>query len=241
MIEFGKTLRLAREAKGYSVSQLAEATRMINQTIEDLENENFTRIAAPIYGRGFVKLYCEEVGLDPKPMIAEFMEIFNGNRELGIKERPVAQPVPDAADADEMPKEDVPEPSADEPPPAKSFAAGQSALYSGNFLGGEMEVSPSAPPAAQTAKAKLSRYASPLRETSLPSIPPTAWRIATLAAGAILLLWALAMGFKALYRATSGAETSSAAEEETRPVKATAGVPAASEREKVEVPPLYVD
>ena len=85
MIEFGKTLRLAREAKGYSVSQLAEATRMINQTIEDLENENFTRIAAPIYGRGFVKLYCEEVGLDPKPMIAEFMEIFNGNRELGIK------------------------------------------------------------------------------------------------------------------------------------------------------------
>ena len=80
MIEFGKTLRLAREAKGYTVSQLAEMTRMIHQTIEDLENENFTRIAAPIYGRGFVKLYCEAVGLDPKPMIAEFMEIFSGNR-----------------------------------------------------------------------------------------------------------------------------------------------------------------
>ena len=73
MIEFGKTLRAAREAKGYTVSQLAEATRLMHQVVEDLENENFTRIPAPIYGRGFVKLYCEAVGLDS----AESHLIFN--------------------------------------------------------------------------------------------------------------------------------------------------------------------
>lgn len=87
MIEFGKTLKDAREAKGYSISQIADMTRMMSSIVEGLENEDFSRIAAPIYGRGFVKLYCEAVGLDPKPLVAEFMEIFNGNREPSIRER----------------------------------------------------------------------------------------------------------------------------------------------------------
>ena len=75
MTEFGKTLREAREAKGYTVSQLADITRVMRQIIEDMEEERFTRIAAPIYGRGFVKLCCEALGIDPKPMVAAYMEL----------------------------------------------------------------------------------------------------------------------------------------------------------------------
>ena len=92
MIEFGATLRAAREAKGYTVAQIAEITHMAPSTVDDLEREDFSRIAAPIYGRGFVKLYCEAVGLDPKPIVAEFMDIYNGNRDTTIKERPVQPP-----------------------------------------------------------------------------------------------------------------------------------------------------
>ena len=69
MIEFGATLRAAREAKGYTIAQIAEATHMAPSTVEDLEKEDFSRIAAPIYGRGFVKLYCETVGLDTKQFV----------------------------------------------------------------------------------------------------------------------------------------------------------------------------
>ena len=100
MIEFGKTLRAAREAKGLSVANIAEATHMLVRIVEGLENEDFSALPAPIYGRGFVKLYCEQVGLDPKPMIAEFMEIYNGAKDLGIREKtiapkaPVAEPPP---------------------------------------------------------------------------------------------------------------------------------------------------
>ena len=86
MMEFGSTLRAAREARGLTVGQVADTTHMAPSTVEDLEKEDFSRIAAPIYGRGFVKLYCEAVGLDPKPLIAEFMDIFNGNRDTGIKD-----------------------------------------------------------------------------------------------------------------------------------------------------------
>jgi len=91
-MEFGKTLRLAREAKGYTIAQLAETTRLAPALINDLENEELGQIAAPIYGRGFIKLYCEAVGIDPKPLINEFMEILNGNRDPHIKERGVHEP-----------------------------------------------------------------------------------------------------------------------------------------------------
>lgn len=97
MIEFGKTLRDAREAKGYSVSQIAEMTRMMHQVVEDLEAENFTRIPAPIYGRGFVKLYCEAVGIDAKPLVEEYMAIQSGAREATIRVRSVDMPPPDPA------------------------------------------------------------------------------------------------------------------------------------------------
>jgi len=95
MIQFGKTLREAREAKGFTIAQIAEQTHMMSATVQDLENEDFTRLAAPIYGRGFVKLYCEAVGLDPKPLVAEFMDLYNGNHEPTIRERPVSPQVPE--------------------------------------------------------------------------------------------------------------------------------------------------
>ena len=85
MIPFGETLRLAREEKGLSTKDIAEATNLLVQHIESLEREDFSRIAAPIYGRGFVKLYCEAVGLDPKPLIEAFMDIYSGNRAPTIK------------------------------------------------------------------------------------------------------------------------------------------------------------
>ena len=239
MIEFGKTLRLAREAKGYTISQLAEATHMIHQTIEDLENENFSRIAAPIYGRGFVKLYCEAVDLDPKPMVAEFMEIFSGNRELGIKERTIAptsvaetdscatiQNQEDASDSIET--FFIPEPIAPEPPKSRITMPMQADPIGTGFGDGATAEEP------KKQKISLARYAAPLREASLPSIPPTVWRISALAIGAILALWLMMTGLKALYKATSGTK-------EATTIPAESAETANTERAKVDVPPLYVD
>ena len=96
----GETLRLAREEKGQTISQVAESTRMMVQIVEDLEREDFRRIAAPIYGRGFIKLYAEHLGLDTEPLIREFMEIYTGSRPPQVArrsvdsspDRPTAQP-----------------------------------------------------------------------------------------------------------------------------------------------------
>ena len=108
---FGETLRAAREAKGLTTSQIAAKTRMLVQIVEEMENEDFHRIAAPIYGRGFVKLYAECVDLDPLPLVKEFMDIYEGRRAPIVRTRDVPVQAPPPA------PEPVPEPIP-EPPPA---------------------------------------------------------------------------------------------------------------------------
>lgn len=76
----GKELRNARLKKKLTASEVAAATRMKVQIVEDIEREDFSRIAAPIYGKGFIKLYAEHVGLDPKPLVDEYTSRFVGSK-----------------------------------------------------------------------------------------------------------------------------------------------------------------
>ena len=233
MMEFGSTLRAAREARGLTVGQVADTTHMAPSTVEDLEKEDFSRIAAPIYGRGFVKLYCEAVGLDPKPLIAEFMDIFNGNRDTGIKERPVA--TPSAAPKAQEPIAVAPEPVA-EPEPAFAEPELPAAPEPEPDL-----FAPLSPAATEPAKARLSRYAAPISQ-SLANEPaarfpsPAVWRISALACIAIVILWLGALGIRALYRATStpagdASPTDSPAAEKAK----------AAPRTPQTIPALYMD
>jgi len=118
MIEFGKTLRETREAKGLTTSEVAQKTHMLIQHVEALEREDFSKIAAPIYGRGFVKLYCEVLGIDPKPLIQEFMDMYTGNKSPTIRMRKHSSPPP------APPPEPIKPPLDDLPPvPPEMMAA----------------------------------------------------------------------------------------------------------------------
>jgi len=75
MASLGQILKEAREKKHVTASQAAAATRMKIQIVEALERDDFSRIAAPMYARGFIKLYAEYLGLDPAPLIREYVEL----------------------------------------------------------------------------------------------------------------------------------------------------------------------
>ncbi|MGQ9661735.1 MAG: helix-turn-helix domain-containing protein [Kiritimatiellia bacterium] len=75
-VAIGEQLRKARIARGLTPSQVAVATRMKVQTVAAIEDEDFGRIAAPIYAKGFIKLYARCVGLDPGPLIEEYAARF---------------------------------------------------------------------------------------------------------------------------------------------------------------------
>ena len=116
-MSLGNTLRTAHEACGLTTSELAARTHMLVQIVEGLENEDFRRIPAPIYGRGFIKLYCEAVDLDPKPLQAEFMDLFNRAKDAPAKnEMPPVRSRPQTAEPPPQPA--VPAQEAAEPMPA---------------------------------------------------------------------------------------------------------------------------
>jgi len=245
MIEFGNTLRTAREAKGLTVRQLAELTRMAPTTIQELESENFTRIAAPIYGRGFVKLYCEAVGLEAKPLVDEFMEIYNGNREANIRERPL----PDEPPAETAAAEVMTSAPADAPAPTTETETSVP-VTADDPPSFELESAPAIPPPVKKpvetdlftrppmpepapAEPPLSRYAAPMRHAPAAIDSQTIIRLLVLAIGAIALLVLLAWGIRSIYRATtrSVAETPAGMTTtgpEVHPVPAPAEKPAAA-------------
>ena len=259
MIEFGKTLRSAREAKGLTVAQVAEATHLLPRVVEDLEKEDFSRLPAPIYGRGFVKLYCEQVGLDPKPMIAEFMDILNGGRGAGANERSAAVPPPAPAPAPApaaAPEPPPPEPAADNGGD-DLFAAAES-RDAAQILA---DTAPAAGPAtAAPAAPKLSRYATSYdnlvgdeRDASWTA-SPAIWRWAVVGVVAAVFLVLVFLGLRALYRATSPEpapidETTAAALGESAKPEPAAPAPVPDEKAKLanagrtpmDIPPLYVD
>lgn len=68
----GEALRSHRLARGLTCEDVAYATHMKVQTVEALEAEAFDRIPAPLYVKGFIRLYASYLGLDPKPLIAEY-------------------------------------------------------------------------------------------------------------------------------------------------------------------------
>ena len=146
-MSLGQTLRAAREAKGITTSELASRTHLLIQIVEGLENEDFRRIPAPIYGRGFIKLYCETVGLDPKPLQAEFLSIYNSKKNSpGKAPTPSAPPPPPAPPA---PKPVTPQPVT---PPVSQ------------------PVPPS--PSVQAAPPSVPPTAEPQKEINDESIPP---------------------------------------------------------------------
>jgi cytoskeletal protein RodZ len=76
---FGGKLRDARERRGISLRQIANATKISVAALEALERNDITRLPGGIFSRAFVRSYAAEVGLDPDATIQEFISQFPNN------------------------------------------------------------------------------------------------------------------------------------------------------------------
>ena len=73
---FGGKLRDARERRGVSLRQIANATKISVAALEALERNDISRLPGGIFSRAFVRSYAIEVGLDPEATIQEFIAQF---------------------------------------------------------------------------------------------------------------------------------------------------------------------
>jgi cytoskeleton protein RodZ len=73
-MDVGATLRRARMRKRLSIEQIAQSTKISVGTLEALENNDFDRVPASIYTRGFLRTFAREVDLDPEETVQGFLE-----------------------------------------------------------------------------------------------------------------------------------------------------------------------
>ena len=83
----GETLRRARLSKNVTFEDAERVTRIRREYLEALEREDFTKLPAPVYARGFLRSYAGYLGLDP----GQLMPFF----PVGHVEEPRLDPLPE--------------------------------------------------------------------------------------------------------------------------------------------------
>ena len=105
----GAQLKAAREAHDLTISQVAEVTRIKSQQIEGIERGDFSSIPAPMYVKGFIKLYAQVVDLEPEPLLACYEAQIKADKPGKPKVRTSQKSVvaPPAVAADGTPEGEV--------------------------------------------------------------------------------------------------------------------------------------
>lgn len=73
-MDVGGNLRRARMRKRLTLEQIAQTTKINVATLEALEANDFDRLPASIYTRGFLRTFAREVDLDPEEAVEQYME-----------------------------------------------------------------------------------------------------------------------------------------------------------------------
>jgi transcriptional regulator with XRE-family HTH domain len=84
MEELGTILRESRQARGLTIDDVAQVTRIRPRYLEALEGERYDVLPTPVHVRGFLRNYALYLKLDPDPLIAR----YNASRSV-VKDIPL--------------------------------------------------------------------------------------------------------------------------------------------------------
>lgn len=70
----GETLRDARIAKGYTLDDLQQTTKIQKRYLIAIEDENFSDLPGDFYVRAFIKQYADTVGLDGGELLDQYAD-----------------------------------------------------------------------------------------------------------------------------------------------------------------------
>ena len=72
MSALGEEFRSAREARGLTLSDVAEQIHIRSVYLNAIENEDWPSIGAPVYVRGFIRTYARFLGVDAEGAVQRF-------------------------------------------------------------------------------------------------------------------------------------------------------------------------
>lgn len=72
METIGNKLKAAREKQNMTAADVAKVIRIRTEYVVAIEKNEFHKLIAPIYARGFIKLYAQCVQLEHAPLLRQF-------------------------------------------------------------------------------------------------------------------------------------------------------------------------
>ena len=85
-MSIGATLAAARRHAGLTVAEVSQRTRVRENIIQGIEQDNYASCGGDFYARGHIRAVAEAVGTDPAPLIEEFDERWRSSPELTAAE-----------------------------------------------------------------------------------------------------------------------------------------------------------
>jgi cytoskeletal protein RodZ len=70
---FGEQLRLAREARGITLRQISDQTRISIRYLEAIETDDYKRLPGGIFNRSFIKAYAKQIGFDEQEALEGYL------------------------------------------------------------------------------------------------------------------------------------------------------------------------
>ncbi|MEK7605209.1 MAG: helix-turn-helix domain-containing protein [Patescibacteria group bacterium] len=84
MIRLGQKLREARMAKGLSLEEVAQATKIRSSFLASIERSDYHKLPSSSYALGFVQNYAEYLGLPRKETLALFRREFDTEKAYKV-------------------------------------------------------------------------------------------------------------------------------------------------------------
>src|SRR3954447_12445588 len=77
---FGEQLRAAREARGITLREISDHTRIPMRYLEAIENNDYKPLPGGIFNRSFIKKYANYIGFDENEAVESYSRTA---REMG--------------------------------------------------------------------------------------------------------------------------------------------------------------
>lgn len=102
MDELGSLLREAREAKGLTLAEAQQATRINSNFLEALEDGRYDLLPTQVHVRGYLRNYAKYLELDPKPLLDRYElnkdNIRNQKQPVNVEDISGIEPIPPRED-----------------------------------------------------------------------------------------------------------------------------------------------
>jgi cytoskeletal protein RodZ len=73
-VTIGQTIAAARSARGLTVAQVSDVTRIRPSVLQAIENDDFIPCGGDFYARGHLRTIAGVLGLEPEPLLAQYDE-----------------------------------------------------------------------------------------------------------------------------------------------------------------------